>query len=152
MSLPLFLLLVSTPSRSTSGAYSSNASSQEKREVPPDDKAPAPVTASPTDAGPALTQAAIVSILRSRRDDIQRCYEAELSKHPGLAGHVLVQFTILPTGEVSGLTTKETTLGSPAVEGCLLRLVSGIVFLPKPWNPVGLVYGWTFGVTPGAKK
>ena len=125
--------------------------SKQKRPASDDDEeAPPPV---PPDAGPVLTQPEIVATLQKRREEIQSCYEAELPKNRSLAGHVVVQFTILATGAVSGLSVKESTLHSPSVERCILRVAGAIVFSPKPSSPITLAYGWTFGVTPskGAK-
>jgi hypothetical protein len=106
----------------------------------------------PPDAGPVFTQAQIIATLRGKRDDMQHCYEAELPKNRSLAGHVVVQFTIQSSGAISDLSVKETTLGSPPVEQCILHIAGGIVFSPKPSSPITLAYGWNFGVTPSKPK
>ena len=73
--------------------------------------------------------------IRQRSDDIRACYEAQLEKHPGLAGRLDLSWTIAKDGGVTELTTK----GMSDVAPCVAEIIKSIRFRPP--------YGTTQKVT-----
>jgi outer membrane biosynthesis protein TonB len=67
----------------------------------------------------ALDKSLIDAVIKKHMNQIRYCYQRELPKNPSLAGKVTVKFVIGKTGSVSKASTKTSTLGSKAVEGCI---------------------------------
>ncbi len=59
------------------------------------------------------------------------CYEEELKNYPRLEGRVVVAWEIDNSGSVKNAKVKESTLKSPAVENCMLKIFTTLKF-PKP--------------------
>lgn len=74
---------------------------------------------------------------------IKNCYMAELAVRPGLKGAVTVKWHISQTGGVTAANVESSTLDSPPVEECIVRVVRGWVFE----NPAGVEAdaSWGFG-------
>lgn len=66
--------------------------------------------------------------IRQRIQNIQSCYENQLRSKPTLAGTVVVQFYILPSGKVASATASGV---DPAVASCVADVIKAIVF-PRP--------------------
>ncbi|HXU60585.1 MAG TPA: AgmX/PglI C-terminal domain-containing protein [Polyangia bacterium] len=79
----------------------------------------------------ALDKEIIRRIVRRHVNEVRYCYDQALAAHPSLAGRVVVQFTIAPTGRVLASLVQSTTLGSPAVEACVVGAVRRWEF-PQP--------------------
>ncbi len=94
---------------------------------------------------PALDKEVIRRVIRSHQAEVKRCYEAQLIKDPELAGKVEMRFTVDGEGKVSQVGVKASTLGSAAVEACLVTAMKGWTF-PSPRNqvPVQVVYPFIF--------
>jgi hypothetical protein len=112
--------------------------------------------AGPPDAGPPkpqLTSEQIIKTLQTHRPKIQKCYETESRKKPGIAGKVDVSFVIQTNGALTGAALKSSTLNDDAVHKCILAELATITFDPTPQSPVALGYGWNFETsnTPPAK-
>ncbi len=65
-------------------------------------------------------------IVRAHINEIRSCYNQALVKNPTLEGRVLVQFTVLNTGKVSGVVIQEDT--TKAVGPCVQKAVKRWTF------------------------
>jgi len=70
-------------------------------------------------------------ITRGHINEVKWCYAQELSRQPGLAGKIEVQFTIGASGEVVVSSLQRSTMGNARVEGCIVEAVRRWSF-PKP--------------------
>jgi hypothetical protein len=88
----------------------------------------------------SLAKDAIKPVITAHLAEIRRCYVAGQKWHAGLAGRVLVQFTISPDGTVVASTTQDSTLDDGTVEYCINEAVTTWTF-PKPsGGPVVVSY------------
>jgi metallo-beta-lactamase class B len=81
-------------------------------------------------------------------NEVKWCYAQELSRQPGLAGTIELQFTIGGSGEVVASTLQRSTMGNARVEACIVEAVRRWSF-PKPLGggPVNISY-YPFVLTP----
>lgn len=79
----------------------------------------------------ALSSNVVESVLTAAESELNACYTAELEKNPGIAGKVLVRFTIGKEGKVTAARTKSTSLWHPPTEECLNTKLLGLQF-PTP--------------------
>lgn len=104
-------------------------------DAPPPSPAPSPSPPPvPTDTvtlvGP-LSPDEIASVIGRATPLFRVCYQRELTRHPDLAGRVVVRFTITTDGTVASPTLSSSTLGSPTVEACIVDAFGGLRF-PVP--------------------
>lgn len=93
----------------------------------------------------SLDKSLIADVIARNRLAIRYCYQRELQKTPTLAGTVRMRFTVAADGSVGTAEVRESTLGSPEVEGCLVRLVQRMQFSPVPGGGVvSVTYPFTF--------
>ncbi|MDP2315333.1 MAG: AgmX/PglI C-terminal domain-containing protein [Pseudomonadota bacterium] len=93
----------------------------------------------------ALGKDAIEAGVRSRMDGVAQCYVNALPDAPGLAGEVVVSFTVLPSGHVIAPMLKKTTLWNPPTEACVLDQVRFATFQePAGGGIVRVTYPFTF--------
>jgi hypothetical protein len=93
----------------------------------------------------ALDKESIEAGVRPRMDRVAQCYVNALKDAPGIAGDVVVNLTVLPTGQVLAATLKRTTLWSPPTEACVLQEMMGAVFAaPDGGALVRVSYPFTF--------
>lgn len=93
----------------------------------------------------SLDKSLIADVIARNRLPIRYCYQRELQKRPSLAGTVRMRFTVAADGSVSTAAVGESTLGSPEVEDCLVRLVQRMQFSPVPGGGVvSVTYPFTF--------
>lgn len=95
----------------------------------------------PKKTGP-LSGDAIGRVMNANRAKFSACYDRVARKQRGLAGRVLLRFTIRGDGTVRNVQIKETTLGSPAVEACIVSVGKQLTFpaetgrdVTKVWYP-----------------
>jgi TonB family protein len=60
-------------------------------------------------------------VVRQHLNEVRFCYSEALVRNPSLAGRVVVQFTIAPTGRVIVAALQSSSLGAPAVEQCIVK-------------------------------
>ena len=72
------------------------------------------------------------------------CYERALLKEPGLAGKVVLEWTISTGGTVVSAKTKSSTLRNGEVEGCILRNLKTWKFPPAKGGVVIVSYPFLF--------
>jgi TonB family protein len=94
-----------------------------------------------------LDKALIGGVVRDHLGEIKRCYEARLGARPGLAGRVVVNFTITRDGSVSEPQVRKSTLGDETAESCMVEAVRGWTF-PRPDGGIVIV-SYPFELTPG---
>jgi outer membrane biosynthesis protein TonB len=85
----------------------------------------------------------IAVYIKSQLGQIRYCYERQLSANPDLYGKVQIKFTIGGDGRVVEQSIGTTTMKNAAVEGCILRRVSGWRF-PKPTGGTAVVVTYPF--------
>lgn len=73
----------------------------------------------------------IQKVINDNINSIQRCYERELLKTPGLSGKIQVEWTIGTSGTVRGSRQTFTSMNSTNVSNCILGAIRGWRF-PKP--------------------
>lgn len=70
----------------------------------------------------------VVRMIRTRIRAIQHCYENELRRNPTLAGKVVVEFTIQPTGSVTNVRATSNTTNDSAVSECVVQTIQRFRF------------------------
>lgn len=88
----------------------------------------------------------VLRTLRTRMATIQRCYESLLASSPTLGGRVVVRFTLLPSGTVSGVTTTESS-GEARLDGCVTAEIARLRFNPGPEGG-SVTYTYPFVLAP----
>jgi TonB family protein len=78
-----------------------------------------------------LDREIIRRIIRRHINEVRFCYEQQLAAHHDLAGRMLVQFNIAPTGQVLSSVMQSSTLSNVRVESCTLQAIRRWEF-PKP--------------------
>ena len=88
-----------------------------------------------------LDKLAIRRSIKPNLQKIQYCYEKQLLSRPALAGRVVVQFYILPSGRVASAAASGV---DPEVASCVAGVIKAIAF-PKPGHGgVAVVYPFMF--------
>ena len=77
-------------------------------------------------------QGQVTRRIRARRRAFQACYERSLRNNPTLRGKVTVQFSIQPTGTVSGARATENTTGDAGMASCVVGVVRRLRWNPGP--------------------
>jgi outer membrane biosynthesis protein TonB len=88
---------------------------------------------------PMIDKEIIRRAIKKNLTKFSACYERALDKEPGLAGSVVVRFTIQSDGTTADVEAK----GMPAIDGCVAKVMTTIVF-PKMSKPVHVNYPFTF--------
>jgi len=87
---------------------------------------------------------AVAKAINSHLAEVQRCYEAALLKNPGLAGKVVLEWSISTQGRVVSSKSKSSTLKDSSVETCILRSLNGWQFPPARGQSVIITYPFIF--------
>jgi len=96
----------------------------------------------------ALDKSLVDAVVRRHLNQIRYCYQRELTKNPSLGGKVVVKFVIAKDGTVSSATTKSSTLGNAAVEGCINGRFMRFQF-PEPKGGGIVIVSYPFLFSPG---
>jgi len=78
-----------------------------------------------------LDKEIIRRIIRRHINEVRFCYEQQLAMHHDLAGRMVVQFNIAPSGQVLTSVMQSSTLSNARVESCTLQAIRRWEF-PKP--------------------
>ncbi|NVJ05392.1 AgmX/PglI C-terminal domain-containing protein [Myxococcus sp. AM001] len=81
---------------------------------------------------------AVARVINSHLNEVHGCYERALLKDPGLAGKVVLQWTIGASGRVVAAKTKSSTLRNASVESCILSKLKSWTF-PSPKGGVVII-------------
>ncbi len=95
-----------------------------------------------------MDKALVDAVIRRHLQSIRYCYQRELQRDPGLTGKVTVRFVIANDGSVSNVSTKSSTLGSPATESCINGRFYKMDF-PKPKGKGIVIVSYPFLFAPG---
>ena len=79
----------------------------------------------------ALPKEVIQKVINDSKKKIRYCYEKALAREPSLAGRVGIRFIIAADGRVAKAQVDDSTIGSVAVEKCMLRVIRRMKF-PNP--------------------
>lgn len=91
-----------------------------------------------------LSREQINRVVQANRAAIKYCFESALQHEPHLSGKLEAAWRIDRSGAVSTVRVAKSTLGSPKVEGCVLRQIKRWQF-PKPdGGEVDVVYPFIF--------
>lgn len=86
------------------------------------------VTTGAAQARGGLSGEQIRRVVMNHIGAVRTCYEMEAQRNPGLKGGVTVEWQIDPSGKVTSASVASSTLGSPRVEGCVVRQVRRLRF------------------------
>ena len=78
-----------------------------------------------------ISDQAIHDVIRHNLPSFLTCYSEGLARDPNARGTVTLKWLIKFSGRPEAVEIKASTLGDPAVEGCLLVALSGLTF-PAP--------------------
>lgn len=91
------------------------------------DDLPPPLLAADDPADPLVMRE-----VRSHLGDLERCYERRRREHPGLAGTVLIHWSIGASGGVDDQCISEDTVNDPALASCVNKVIESSHFAPPP--------------------
>ncbi|MCY1016514.1 AgmX/PglI C-terminal domain-containing protein [Pyxidicoccus sp. MSG2] len=87
---------------------------------------------------------AVARVINSHLNEVHGCYERALLKQPGLAGKVVLEWTIGAAGRVVAAKTKSSTLSNAAVEACILSSLKSWTFPAPKGGVVIITYPFLF--------
>jgi len=96
--------------------------------------------------GGVLDRGAIQKVVNAHMSQIQRCYEVQLLKNPGLSGKIVFDWVISPSGGVSSARQVSSSLASPMVSTCILALIRTWRFPQPVGGAVQVRYPFVFRV------
>jgi hypothetical protein len=87
------------------------------------------------DSGVAETRTmeVIQKIVKDQRQPVRDCYEKARKELPSLQGDLVIHFTLDPEGKVKAIEVNQqrTTLKSPPVSDCAIKVIKGLSFPPS---------------------
>lgn len=92
----------------------------------------------------SIDRDAVAKVVNAHLKTVQACYERALVKSPGLAGKVVLEWTISTDGSVTSARSKSSTLRSHDVEQCIVRELKGWKFPAASGGPVVITYPFLF--------
>jgi hypothetical protein len=97
-----------------------------------------------------IPQAILRNVLGKAERRIQLCYEQEVVYNSELGGRIAAELTVLPTGAIPNARISESTVGSQAVEKCIIKVVKSLSF-PRDATeaPTTVTYFWRFQAPDG---
>lgn len=91
--------------------------------------------AAPADASVKETRTldVIAKLVKDNRKPVRECYEKARKELPTLQGDLVIHFVLDPEGKVklAELNQERSTLKSPAVSECAIKVIKGINFPPS---------------------
>jgi hypothetical protein len=94
-----------------------------------------------------LDKEIIRRVVRTHLNEIRYCYEQSLVRRPSLAGRVVVQFTIAPTGRVLASVLQSSTMGEPTLSSCVVDATKRWEY-PRPDGGGLTIVSYPFQLTP----
>jgi hypothetical protein len=70
----------------------------------------------------------IQKALSARSMGFQDCYADALANDPTLSGTITLEVVVPPSGQVSKVTARESSLNNPSVVRCIEEVASGLTF------------------------
>jgi hypothetical protein len=81
----------------------------------------------PQKTGP-LSGEVLGRVMDQARPRFTRCYEQQMRRTPRLAGDVVIRYTVRADGTTRNVEVKRTTLNSPPVERCMIKVGQSLRF------------------------
>jgi hypothetical protein len=94
-----------------------------------------------------LDKEIIRRVVRTHLNEVRFCYDEALARKPSLAGRVVAQFTIAPTGKVLVSALQSSTLGEAKVESCILAATRRWLY-PAPYGGGLVTVTYPFQLAP----
>jgi outer membrane biosynthesis protein TonB len=92
----------------------------------------------------SIDREAVARVVNSHLQEVHACYERALLKDPGLAGKVVLEWTISTDGRVVAAKTKSSSLRNASVEACILSNLKTWTFPPAKGGVVIITYPFLF--------
>ncbi len=106
------------------------------------------VAARPATVSTGLDKDIVRRYIERRMDQVRWCYQQAVQRRADLAGELVVEWLITPTGAVAGAKVASSTLADPAVDACVVGRVGTWVFpAPPGGGAVRVRYPLVFRVT-----
>jgi outer membrane biosynthesis protein TonB len=72
----------------------------------------------------------IADLIKAQRDPVRACYDKARKDLPTLQGDMVIHFVLNPEGKIKeiNLNVERSTLKSPAVVDCAIKVIKGIKF------------------------
>ncbi len=90
-----------------------------------------------------LSKDEVGKVIHAHLSEIRYCYESAMIRNPDVEGKLLVDFTIGSQGVVKASSVKQSTLGDPSLDDCILRRLNRWAF-PKPKGGVDVSVTYPF--------
>jgi hypothetical protein len=97
----------------------------------------------PTILRGSLDKEIVRRVVRQHLNEVRFCYEQALVRRPALAGRVVTQFTIAPTGRVLASALQSSSLGEATVDACIVAATRRWEF-PRPASGGIVVVSYPF--------
>jgi TonB family protein len=92
----------------------------------------------------SIDREGVAKVVNSHLQEVHACYERALLREAGLAGKVVLEWTIATNGRVVAAKTKSSTLRNSAVEACILNALKTWTFPPASGGSVIITYPFLF--------
>ncbi len=79
----------------------------------------------------ALEKSLVEDVVQQHLQEVQQCYNQQLQRNPDLAGEVIVEWMLAPSGDVFSASIGESDLDSQSVERCITQRIRRWTF-PEP--------------------
>jgi hypothetical protein len=88
---------------------------------------------------------AVQEVFRRKEQAVNSCYTAgiEETKNRKLEGKLMLSMVIKPSGRATDVKVLETTLNTPTIERCIIKLVEGWEF-PKVAEKLPMTHSYAF--------
>jgi hypothetical protein len=141
---PVYPTFASLPFLAAARGVQARAAATTKQPNVNDGRAPRDPHALP-EPPPSRDEQQIVSDeIRSRLGPVKACYERELAKMPGLAGRVVMRWTIGGAGATRDIAVVNDDLHAPAVTACIQALIARWLFDVQPKGPTIVEFPFVF--------
>jgi TonB family protein len=92
-----------------------------------------------------LSKEEVGSVIHKHMAEIRYCYEASMVRNPSVQGKLVVAFTIGAPGTVKAVELKDSSLGDPKLDDCIIRRLSSWRFpQPRGGTDVAVTYPFIF--------
>ncbi len=78
-----------------------------------------------------LSREQVKRVIDAHMDDVTYCYETSLMSTPGLAGKIVFEWKVQPSGKVGGVNIKSSTVRSDEIHSCIKSAIKTWKF-PQP--------------------
>lgn len=91
-----------------------------------------------------IDRAAVQRVILSHQGQIAACYERALLRDPGLAGRVVMAWSITPSGGVGNVSVGQSSLSNSAVTSCISAAIRGWRFPQPSGGSVTVTFPYVF--------